>query len=571
MFAFLARMFSPVADSDQETRQHILWWLFIRMFLYTILTGLALFFHHQGHPLMLPPAAATGAFLAVIYLHSIGSAFVVQKLSRSLRRFGLFQLLSDTIFTAVLVFATGCSQSLFAPVFLLPIIAAGLILSRIGGLFLAATATLFYGAILAAELLGWVPGYFLHEFYKAPTSLIGPANLFATYGLIFFLTALLSGMLARRLRFTEEKLSHTALEFDRLTILYKQIFDDITTGIITTDNCDRITSCNRAAERITGFSRLLVLGQPFAGCFPAISLQEGRQGRHVCDFRKKDGSMIRLGYSFSNLNMPVERSRDEQPAKWRVITLQDISQIERMELQVRRAEKMAAVGEMSASVAHGFRNALAAISGSAQILALEQENIGALDPATFKTLLAIVLRESDRMAKMITDFLQFARPAALQPEWFDLGRLIDEVVAGMRTGSHGLASAGIQKEIVTNLSCWADRQQLQVVLRHLLENACAMTGPGPGAVTVAAHETGSDPTAIHIEVRDQGPGIPPELREKVFEPFFSNRADGTGLGLAIVRQILDNHDGTVEIAAGDGPGCTVRLTLPLPTATPLPS
>ena len=571
MFQSFARMLSPVADSEQETRRHILWWILIRVFLYTILTGLALFFHRKGHSVILPPPALTAAFLAAVYAHSLGSAIILQRLAGSVRGFGLFQLFSDTVFTAVLVYATGCSHSLFAPVFLLPIIAAGLILYRTGGLFLAAAATLLYGAVLAAEFLRWVPGYFLSAPYKAPDNLIGATNLFATYGLIFFLAALLSGMLARRLRRTEEKLSQTSLEFDRLTILYKQIFDDISTGIVTTDSRDLVTSCNQAAERITGFARMLVLGQPFASRFPAISLQEGRQGRSVCDFRKKDGTMIRLGYSFSNLNMPVDKGRDEQPAKWRVITLQDISQIERMEQQMRKAERMAAIGEMSASVAHGFRNSLAAISGSAQILALDEENTAAIDPATFKPLLAIILRESDRMAKLITDFLQFARPAMVQPEWFDLNRLVDEVVMKLQTGSHGAAATGILREIETNLNCWGDRQQVQVVLTHVLENACAAVGSEPGNIVLAARETNGEQQAITMEIRDRGPGIPSELREKIFEPFFSNRADGTGLGLAIVRQIIDNHHGAIGIVDTDGPGCTVRLTLPLPPATPWPS
>jgi two-component system sensor histidine kinase PilS (NtrC family) len=262
--------------------------------------------------------------------------------------------------------------------------------------------------------------------------------------------------------------------------------------------------------------------------------------------------------------MPAEQGQ-EQENGWKVITLQDISQIERMERQIRETEKLAAIGQMSGSVAHGFRNPLAAISGSAQILALDQDNLTASDAGTFRTLIGSILRESDRMAKTITDFLQFARPAAVQPEWFSLGRLVDEVVSGLLQGPLGAAAARIEREFDANLDCWADRQQLQTVLVHLLENGCAAVGAEGGGVTVAAAETQQDgQEVLQIEIRDQGPGIAPDLRGRVFEPFFSNRADGTGLGLSIVRQIIDNHRGTVAIVDNTPVGCIVRLTLPMP-------
>ena len=564
MLQRLARTFTPVADSEQETRRHLLRWLFTRVLLFTLLIAIASFFRGKGQQVLLPPQSVTLAFLLLLYAYTIGSALLLQKTAVPVRTFGLVQLLSDTVGAALLVYATGCSNSVFAPIFLLPVIAAGLILHRSGGLVLAAAATLLYGAVLGSELLHWLPAYYRAPAYRAPDNLFISTNLFATYGLIFFLAALLSGQLARRLRSTEERLNRTALEFDRLSILYKQIFDDIATGIITTDSRNRITSCNRAAERITGCSRMLLLGQPFSGRFPAISLREERQGRSVCDFRKRDGTAIRLGYSYSNLNMPAEQGQERENG-WKVITLQDISQIERMERQIRETEKLAAIGQMSGSVAHGFRNPLAAISGSAQILALDQDNLTAIDPATFRTLVGIILRESVRMAKTITDFLQFARPAAVQPEWFSLGRLVDEVIASLLQGPLGAAAARVDREFDANLGCWADRQQVQTVLVHLLENGCAAVGAEGGRVTVAAAETQQGgQEVLQIEVRDQGPGIAPDLRTRVFEPFFSNRADGTGLGLSIVRQIIDNHRGTVAIADNTPTGCIVRLTLPMP-------
>ncbi len=566
MFHFLTRALAPVTDSEQETRRHILWWILIRVFLFTLIIGFTSFFQRKGHAVLLPSLLVTSGFLCGLYAFSGASLLLLQKKFRPIRRFGLIQLFFDTVFTAVLVYATGCSQSVFAPVLILPVIVGGLILYRTGGLILAAAATLLYGALLGCELFGWVPEYFFTTAYKAPSTFFTSSNLFAIYGLIFFLVALLSGQLARRLRFTEEKLNKTALEYDRLSLLYKQIFDDISTGIITTDQGDFITSYNQAAERITEYPREQLLGQPFNRCFPSILLQKN-QDRCVCDFQKKDGSLIRIGYSFSYLNMPASDDLEDRQARWKVITLQDISQIERMEQQVREAEKMAAVGELSASIAHDFRNPLAAISGSAQILSMEQANISSLDPATLKTLLGIILRESNRMAQTITDFLQFARPAPIQPEWFDLNRLTDEVIAKLLSASNTTSTAEITKDIAPHLNCWADRQQMQTILTHLLENACIAVNATQGGIVIAAQEiNGKSQGAIQVEIRDQGPGIPSELRKKVFAPFFSSRADGTGLGLAIVRQIVENHQGTIEIDSSTAYTCIMRVCLPLPRA-----
>jgi two-component system sensor histidine kinase PilS (NtrC family) len=569
MFRFITKALTPVIESEQETRRHLLWWIATRVFLFTLLIGLAAFFREKGHNVILPSSLMTSVFLLGLYGFSIVSALLLQRRTRSVRRFGVIQLFFDSVFIALLVYATGCSQSDFTSLLILPVIAAGLILYRLGGLFLAATTTLLYGGVLALEQLGWIPRYFLASTYKAPTSFLTGTNLFAIYGLLFFLAALLSGQLARRLRVTEEKLQRTAFEYDRLSILYKQIFDDISTGIITTDRSDFITSYNQAAERITGYPPEKVLGQPFNRCFPGILLQE-RHGRDVCDFRKFDGIITRIGYSFSYLNMPEQEEREKQQSRWKVITLQDISQIERMEQQVREAEKMAAIGELSASIAHDFRNPLAAISGSAQILAMEEGNIGGLDQSTLKTLLGIILRESGRMAKTITDFLQFARPAAIQPEWFDLNRLIDEVIARLQAGSNAMVTAAIIKEIDERLDCWADRQQMQTVLTHLIDNACQAVGTQTGRVVVTAGESAAEGSGeLCVEIRDQGPGIPVEMRDKVFTPFFSSRTDGTGLGLSIVRQIVENHGGRIEIDGNADFPCIMRLHLPLPLTTTL--
>ncbi len=559
---------SPVFDTEEQLRLHILWLLMIRVILFTLLIAITAVLQAKGQNVILPPLSVTLAFLSVVFIFSIGSVGLLQNKTRRIRRFGLIQLLSDTIFAAMLVFGTGCSQSIFISVFIFPVIAGGLILYRIGGLIPAAAATILFGIVLTCEYFGYLPPFYAETNYIPVKSSLSLTNIFAVYGVTFFTMALLSGMLAGRLRSTEEKLSETSLQFDRLSQLYKQIFDDISTGIITIDDNNLITSYNLAAEKISGFPAETIIGRPFADYFPDIVLTKKKKDRLVADLKRKDGNMIRVGYSFARLNLPTDTQHDDpECSNCKVITMQDISKVEKMEQQVREAEKMAAIGELSAAIAHDFRNPLAAISGSAQLMAMDLANQSRED-STSQSLNDIILRESNRMAKTITDFLQFARPIAMTPEWFDLARMVEETISQLASGDSRYQGCTVNVEIPDQLYCWADRQQLQIILSHLLENSCIASSQTMQPVVVRAREDKQqEQSVICIQVIDHGPGIAEEIRQKIFTPFYSTREDSTGLGLSIVRQLLEHHDGKITILdPGQEAGCIIEICLPLPSS-----
>ncbi|PIE59824.1 MAG: hypothetical protein CSA32_02000 [Desulfobulbus propionicus] len=559
---------SPLGlDSDQLLRRHLYSLLFIRVCLFTTLIGLSLVFSTAGHLVIMPHYTVVASFLFLVTAYSVCSAIILQKkkAEESLLKTGFLQLFSDTLFIAVLVYASGCSQSIFTPVFVLPIIAGRLILYQTGGLMPAAAATLSFGIILALEYTGNVPPYFFSTAYTAQVNIYASSNLFAIYGITFFLIAWLTGKLAGRLHVTENQLSKTTLEYDRLSLLYKQIFDDISTGIITINDQNLITSFNNASERITGFSKHEVLGRPFDEFSQEITFTRENE-RTVCDFYKNDGTLIRLGYSCAQLNMP--RQEDCTQAKWRVVTLQDISSIEQMERQVRESEKMAAIGEMSASIAHDLRNPLAAISGSAQILSLDQKQSDNHLPTTTGKLLKIIVRESERMAKTINDFLHFARPAPITYEWFTVQRLINELSQEKFSRQDSISPCTYQTIMDPRLQCWGDRQQVQEVLRQLIANAELNANEHRQfSVTIHAsdlHRDGQPYTCI--EVCDNGAGIEAAIKEKIFTPFFTTREDSTGLGLAIVKQIVDNHHGLIEVDTNHTFVTIFRVMFPNPPA-----
>ncbi len=560
-------MLSPVQDTENQLRSHILWLIMIRVTLFTLLIAITALLQARGHTVVLPPQPVTLAFLSVVYIFSIGSAALLQNKNLLISRFGLIQLLSDTVFAALLVLGTGCSQSIFTTVFIFPVIAGGLILYRMGGLITAAAATILLGTVLGMEYFGHLPSFYEQTSYVPMKNSLSITNIFAVYGVTFFAMALLSGMLAGRLRTTEEELSRTSIQFDRLSRLYKQIFDDISTGIITVNDNNIITSYNFAAEKITGFPINEIIGSSFDSSFASIVLAESGNGRQVANLMRKDGQMIRVGYSFARLNLPADKSTDDPGcSNCKIITMQDISKVEQMEQQVRNAEKMAAIGELSAAVAHDFRNPLAAISGSAQLLAMDMAGQSVPD-STNQSLTEIIVRESNRMARTITDFLQFARPTAVKPEWFDLGRVVQETVNQLSGDNSRFQGCTIVVEVQGQLDCLADRQQLETILLHLLENSCIASSQTTEPIIIRAREEKKgEKSMLSIQVIDQGPGIPEDIRGSIFTPFFSTREDSTGLGLAIVKQLLEQINGEIAVKDQDDAGCIMEILIPLPAA-----
>jgi two-component system sensor histidine kinase PilS (NtrC family) len=250
----------------------------------------------------------------------------------------------------------------------------------------------------------------------------------------------------------------------------------------------------------------------------------------------------------------------------KILTIQDISEVERLEQQMRQTEKLAAIGRISAGIAHDFRNPLAAISGSAQVLADEFSHHDSPEQRTNRVLINIILRESNRLTRTISDFLKFARPESAEREWFSLRKCVDEVIQVSQADPLWPATCTLQVEIDPRYSLWADQHQIFTVLSQLVHNALPFCPPGAEVIRIEAEELNLSETQgeIILRVADNGTGIEEENRDKIFEPFFTRRVDGTGLGLAIVKQIVRAHHGTIEVGRSELGGALFTVHLPLP-------
>ena len=561
---------TEVSDIDRILRHQVQWMLLLRVILYTLLLAVIFFLGSPGFEIIMLPRYLLILLILAVYISSIVSALAPGYLSSAaLRNFAFIQNLLDTLFASVLVYFTGASHSIFSTVYFFPIIAGGLITPRRGGVLSASAATLEYGIILSLEYHDIYPLYFNLYNFSPIHNLNFHLEHFAVKGMTFFLAALLSALFGIRLHKTEAVLSQTIRSFDKLTILYKRIFDNLSTGIITLSDNDTITSANQAASQILGYSQTSLIGQKIYAVFPTFSLHE-QAHRLTADIEKNDGTRIRIGYSLSRLPQPEQEYEINEPDKpdadRKLITLRDIGEIEKLEQQLRQREKMAAIGMMSAGIAHDFRNPLTAISGSAQVLAAEFAEHEAEENESNYALATIIVRESNRMIATIADFLKFARPETVDKSWFSLQSSLNEVLQVCRANPSWPPTCQVNMNFNEKLDIWADERQFFTVFSHLLNNAVVFCPPGHEVVDINAAEQEQEDGRgeIVISIIDNGPGVPDHFKEKIFEPFFTQRADGTGLGLAIVRQTVQEHQGTIEVERSLPGGACFTLRLPLP-------
>ncbi|MBU0482001.1 MAG: PAS domain S-box protein [Proteobacteria bacterium] len=535
-------------------KNHIQWLLFLRVLILTILLGISVLLQTKTHDLIIPSINVIALFIAGVYLYTILSALILKGIN-NYRGFALLQLVSDALLLSCIVFATGGSQSIFTLLYLFPILAGGYLLLRLGGLLMAAVCTINYGFIILVELL-YQP--WLWTGIDNPVeNIIVAMHFFAVHGIVFFLISGLSIVIFERMWKTEKALTESTLNYDRLEILYRQVFDDITTGIITTDEEDRITSFNNASEIISGFRREEVLNKAISDLLPDLKHEIESSLRQVTELTKKDSTRIPIGYSWSKLKIPGGQGNG------RVYTMQDLSRIRDMEKQVKQAEKMATIGEMAAGIAHEFRNPLAAISGATQVL--QQETAQELSS---HKLLDIVIRESDRLEKTIDEFLQFSKPAEPIMNWFSIRNLINETVQLLQQGARWKSRSCRTVTLVSDdLDFWADSKQVQQVLVNLISNACHALGEKGGDITVEATEE-TDQTGKEyavLKVSDCGPGIKEEVLGKIYDPFFTTSENGTGLGLSIVKQIVESHNGRIEVTSVPDEQTVFKVFFPLPS------
>jgi len=490
--------------------------------------------------------------IAATYVLTIVYAVTLARVTDRLR-FAYIQIAIDLVTATLLVHVTGGAQSAYAFFFPVTIIGAATVRFRAGAIVVTVVAILLY---VTVSLCGWYGLLPIPAGQRVLPQDLGPVALaravslnVAAFGAVGLLAINLGGQLQRASAFLETEREAAA----DLFTLHEDIVRSLTSGLLTVDDDGAVLTMNQAARQILGLPARLPRNAKLRDLAPEVAdavLPLDRLDtirRAELTITRPDGGTLVLGVSIAPLVDHLEQVHG------RIVNFQDLTEMRRMETQVNRAEKLATIGTIAAGVAHELRNPLAAISGSIELLQTTDGDDRA-------ALMTIVTREVDRLDKLIADLLDFTNPRPRESVTFDLIELARETLRMFHQDKtiHGVDVALNVTDQPIRLV--ADPAKLRQVLWNLLRNAAAAARDGGGHVEVRLQRT---PTHAHIDVADDGPGIPDDALRRVFDPFFSTRSDGTGLGLAIVQSLIAEHDGEIDVRTSVGEGTTFVVRLPL--------
>jgi PAS domain S-box-containing protein len=325
--------------------------------------------------------------------------------------------------------------------------------------------------------------------------------------------------------------------------------------VVATDPQGRIEVFNQTAERLFGVAAAAALGRPYAEVLDDLGplVQAVEEEREVlgqtCDYRPARGSALTLALSTSL----VRNSKGEVETV--VAVIQDLSEKVAMEAHLRRRDRLASMGVLASGVAHEVRNPLNAISVIVQRLAREFEPRA--DQEEYGQLIGVVRDEVERVNRIVKQFLSLARPPQLQVDEVDLESLLQRSVRVItsRAAAKGLT---VESDFAGIGRIEADAEQLEQVLLNLLSNAVEATADGE--IGLSARAVGDD--GVEIVVEDTGAGIPAAQLERIFDLYFTTKAEGTGLGLSLVHRIVSEHEGRINVESEAGAGTIFTLFLP---------
>lgn len=468
------------------------------------------------------------------------------------------QVLGDLLIITGLVYLTGGTRAGFILLYPISVLSGSVLLYRRQGVVLAGLATVFYAGLVFAVREGLVPPLGLYDVPYLPARQL----IFSIFviGVACATVATIGSYFAESLKSAGERLSEAAEQMADLQELNKVIVDSIHSGLATADASGRILYMNAVGQRILGRRPGDVEARSISEVFGAPtldpkSLAERAQtglARLELSYEPPNGAPVELGVSLSPL-----ATADPRNAGF-LLVFQDLTDVKRLEREVRMNEKLAVVGEMAAYLAHEIRNPLGAISGSAQVLMAEPDV-----PQDHARLLAIITRESKRLSDALNQFLFQARPTERPMSDVDLGRVVGEAVTLLRNSPEVQPAHRIEFRSEDGpLHCLGDADRISQVFWNLARNGIEAMPQG-GALTIGLRRSGD--VAV-LSVRDEGRGMDAETQRELFEPFRSGAPRGTGLGLAIVHRIVGEHRGDIAFRSVRPKGTEAVVRLPLTTA-----
>jgi two-component system sensor histidine kinase PilS (NtrC family) len=559
---------------DQKAEQTILkvpWLLLSRLFVFLLLLGIVVFFLKVPDLLFVP-------FLIYSLLTLISLLIILLDLKRTYGFLFNFiialHILFEIIIEAGVIYHTGRVDSPFAVLFILTIISTSLVYHLGGSVIVASLSILSYAfAIWSQE------GFGFSFFSLKSLHYLNDVTFYKVFLYIcaFYLVAFIGGYLAQRVKIKGEELWSASVELNRIRADTDDVLRHVKSGLVTVDTLGRIIYFNRAAEEILGYKEPEVKGKNYEDVFRKRMPQLGEKFYQALRFNQVDSRDVLYITGSNNKKVPIGISTSilgdkEREIRGVIAIFQDITGALKLEERIRTADRLAAVGELSAGIAHEIRNPLASISGSVEVLKEELSLSG-----ENQKLLELIIKETGRLNKILTEFLQYAKIGPAIFTKVELTHLVDEVIEIVK--KHPALGQGIsvKKELTSDsLYVLGEENQIKQILLNLLVNAIESMSERPPALGRREEETGEilvtsqglnqidqyyfngeepeDSDWVPIAITDWGKGMTEEQKDKIFSPFYSTKKNGTGLGLAIVQRLVNNLGGKIEFRSQLGKG-----------------
>jgi two-component system sensor histidine kinase PilS (NtrC family) len=456
-----------------------------------------------------------------------------------------FLFFFESAFITGLIHFTGVNQSIFLFLYLVNIILCGFVFQRRGANILALWTSFLFSflMIVGPELKG-----------QALFFAVGLNNV------AFFAVAGLAGYLSEQLDFMGRSLEAQGKDLRALRNLQAIIVDNMATGMITVDETGVCLQANRAAfeildpvpREIIGRNLDIVVPGSMAGIRATLEKIEGGDRTARLDWIHQNPMQGR-----QTLELVVSRLPVESELKGYIVTFHDLTRVRRLEFAMRQSEKMAAVGQLAAGIAHEIRNPLASMSGSLQLL----ESGFTSESAEEKKLMRIALREIDRLNNLITEFLDFVRPEVLKEDPVDINLVLRDVLemAKMNKGLRQEIQQSVELNSTKTIPGHRDKLK-QAVLNIVMNAYQAMSEAEKPILEVKSFDRDD---SVVVTIRDHGCGIDEVGLRRIFEPFHTTKPKGTGLGLAITHKIIENHQGRIYVESTKGVGTEFTLEFKL--------
>lgn len=465
------------------------------------------------------------------------------------------QLLGDLFLITGLVYLSRGPESSFTFLYLATVTAGAVLLGRQGGLITAGLAAVFYAVLVQLMKTGAL---------RAPAGLdeVEP-RVFSDAALVsnvamnvaaFLATGWLVSVAAEKLHDARDAARRRERDIARLMALHASVLSSMSSGLLTTGDDGLVTFANRAAFDLLGRPRDEVEGR-HVGDLGLVDADEWRRiSASHAETVRLEGTRPALGAG-AYFGITATPLRDEAGrTSGRILIFQNLTDLKRLEGEVRLKEKMAAVGELAAGIAHEIRNPLASISGSVQVL-----RSTAVPESAERRLMEIVVSESQRLSRIIEDFLKYVKPRERSAEPVDAAGALRDVMSLLHHSDEVRPEHLIVVDVPPEpVVVEADPGQIRQIFWNLARNALAAMPEGGRLTVTARHGEGM----WRVAIRDEGRGMTAEERDRLFTPFAHSFPGGTGLGLAIVYRIVEEHRGTIHVETAPMRGTTITISLP---------